>query len=881
MKTSKKLIVMLMILVGLGVTSTVFGWYVGTPITDVTITSPDDGDTVFAGGEYTVTCSTSTDHDRTCQSQAGSSVPDNSITHTWSGDGSFSPTTGTSATWTAPTATGSVTITVTADDLNTVKFDDDATTDSIDLTVTNIIYVDLDKTSGNNDGTSWANAFLSLQDALAAADDAGVSANEIWVAEGTYFPDDGTNQTPDSRSESFELVDGIDVYGGFEGIAAEDERGDRDWFANETILSGDIDDDGSLLDGDNSYHVVKGADNVTLDGLTITGGYADGTTADGNAYGGGVYNSSVDLLTVSNCIIKDNYADELGGGMYSEGTISLPTDVEINNCLFIGNQAGDGGGAFNVSYSDNRFKNCTFTENDAISYGGGVCSYYSVSVTEIVNSILYGNTDYTPNDHDVVAVLEAEISISYSDVDEYGSQHDGSFTIEGLIDVDPLFADSANGDYHLKSSTTNGRKTSTGWTTDAVTSLCINAGDSDTVTEPTPNGSRVNMGYYGNTAEASKSSVTYPTTSPISTNIIYVDLDKTSGNNDGSTWANAFLSLQDALAAALWIGDSSKEIWVAEGTYFPDDGTYHSTDLRTETFELVAGIDVYGGFEGIAAEDERGDRNWFDHETILSGNIGNSGLDTDNSYHVVTGDDNLVLDGFTITGGYADGTGADDGAGIYNICISLTVSNCIIQDNHAEHHGGGIYNYGTQSIPTDAIISNCLIYDNDAGYGAGVFAQGSSYNRVENCTFSNNDASSYGGAIYSANLDRETEIVNSIFWDNTDGNFGDCDIISDRTEVIISYSDFNNNETLNGGTFDPGSGNLSTNPLFAGSGDYHLKSEAIDGRKTSSGWTQDGDHSPCIDAGDTASSYSNEPTPNGSRINMGYYGNTAEASKTP
>ena len=35
-----------------------------------------------------------------------------------------------------------------------------------------------------------------------------------------------------------------------------------------------------------------------------------------------------------------------------------------------------------------------------------------------------------------------------------------------------------------------------------------------------------------------------------------------------------------------------------------------------------------------------------------------------------------------------------------------------------------------------------------------------------------------------------------------------------------------------------------------------------------------------VDTGDPASPYSNEPTPNGKRVNLGYYGNTPEALST-
>jgi hypothetical protein len=74
--------------------------------------------------------------------------------------------------------------------------------------------------------------------------------------------------------------------------------------------------------------------------------------------------------------------------------------------------------------------------------------------------------------------------------------------------------------------------------------------------------------------------------------------------------------------------------------------------------------------------------------------------------------------------------------------------------------------------------------------------------------------------------------------------------------------------------------NLTEEPLYAdrANHDYHLKSQY--GRWNGSVWVNDAVTSPCIDAGYASSSYSNEPLPNGGRINIGAYGNTAQASKS-
>jgi hypothetical protein len=95
-----------------------------------------------------------------------------------------------------------------------------------------------------------------------------------------------------------------------------------------------------------------------------------------------------------------------------------------------------------------------------------------------------------------------------------------------------------------------------------------------------------------------------------------------SGANNGTSWANAFTSLQSALAVAA----SPDNIWVAQGTYKP--GT-----TRLDTFEMVDGVQIYGGFAGT--ETLFSQRNPALHPTILSGDIGTAGVTTDNSYHVV------------------------------------------------------------------------------------------------------------------------------------------------------------------------------------------------------------------------------------------------------
>ena len=102
-----------------------------------------------------------------------------------------------------------------------------------------IIYVD-DNASAEGNGTSWVTAHKYLQDALAGAE----YGDEIWVAEGTYKPDQGAGKTAGDRTASFNLVNGVGLYGGFLGRESDrDPQGDN----NQTILSGEIDSNSTAM----------------------------------------------------------------------------------------------------------------------------------------------------------------------------------------------------------------------------------------------------------------------------------------------------------------------------------------------------------------------------------------------------------------------------------------------------------------------------------------------------------------------------------------------------------------------------------------------------------------------------------------------------------
>ena len=301
--------------------------------------------------------------------------------------------------------------------------------------------------------SSWADA-CDLQTALTTA----IPDDEIWVKQGIHYPTTGQD-----RTISFALVNGVEIYGGFNGT--ETLRYQRDWEANLTTLSGDIGTSG--VSSDNSYHVVAadfGVSNSTLlDGFTISGGYAAATapTDSGggmlsifasptlrnlifennyaNNNGGGMANSS-SSSTLTNVIFKGNQASGDGGGMYNEGSSPL-----LVNVVFSGNAGDVGGGMTNAQNSNPTLTNITFNGNHAQSSGGMHNDANSSPL--IQNSIFWGNLDDQGSTAGISTSGTATIRYSLVQGCNPGSSWNSSCGTDGgnnLADIDPLFVTSVD-----------------------------------------------------------------------------------------------------------------------------------------------------------------------------------------------------------------------------------------------------------------------------------------------------------------------------------------------------------------------------------------------------------------------------------------------------
>lgn len=310
-----------------------------------------------------------------------------------------------------------------------------------------VIHVDQDATGPVHDGTSWCNAFVTLDEAIEAA----VAGDTIRVADGTYTPD--PSGLVDPRTATFQLENGVTIEGGYAGCGAADPD-QRDIVSNETMLSGDLagNDGPDFLNYDeNAYHVVTGSGTdttATLHGLTIRAGRADGAGA-GEDLGAGMYNVNGNPTIIS-CTFTHNWAGRTepsrdcccehdtpgcddsscedavcaveplcctgpwnsdcvtlawsecgffcmpptpcgrlrfggGGGIYNENSAPFVTDCTFRRNL----SEGEGGGIMNRSSSP-VLADCLLVENEAFRDGGGIYSD-SASNPRLVDSAFVEN----------------------------------------------------------------------------------------------------------------------------------------------------------------------------------------------------------------------------------------------------------------------------------------------------------------------------------------------------------------------------------------------------------------------------------------------------------------------------------------------------------
>ncbi|MBR3413120.1 MAG: hypothetical protein IKG81_10585 [Bacteroidales bacterium] len=639
--------------------------------------------------------------------------------------------------------------------------------------------------AGVQNGTSWENATADFDWAVNTAGAIRQQFGnrpQVWVAEGTYYGDT-------TAENAFTMMQGVDVYGGFQGNEP----------ANYSLTARDVAAHQTILDGQGARRVLYqsgsfSGDSSIWDGFVITGGRAIG----GNN-GGGVYLQQGGILansTITNCRTESS-----GGGLYSN-------HGKVLGCIFTADSANTGGAIYNYY---GWVENCSIVANQAY-YDGGLYSYYGTEVgclvanntanyrgginkqggnmygchvvsnlsnyTSSINTVSYGanlyNTLFWGNRYggDTLSRQQSNGNGNY-----YGCAFEAVYPNQGTMAeclllssqnmgdlTSPQFVQPAAGagmDYAL----------GTDWTAQEG-SILIDRGYTDsTLVQPATDlagnsrvqNGRVDIGCY----ESSNLGLILP---EYTGGIIYVT-PTGAGVQDGTSWANAMSDINMAVIYSTLCGHP--QVWVAEGTYYGDIAADNA-------FTMEGGVHVYGGFQGNEpATFSLLARDMETHQTILDGQGARRVLYQPSALT----SDSSIWDGFVITGGRV--TGNEYGGGVYlrqgGILANSTVTNC-----RSNYYGGGVYNnYGT--------LRGCTITADSASYGGGVY----NYGTIDHCIITANRAANSYGALYNSN----GAVSNCLIANNTSnysyggvylsgGTMYNCHVVAN---LSINSSDLNYN----------------------------------------------------------------------------------------
>lgn len=608
-----------------------------------------------------------------------------------------------------------------------------------------VVYVDVNCTEPDHDGSSWATGFRSLNNAisyLAGLDAATVGTKKlvVRVLEGDIWPRYAfTNNDPKTATITVPVTTSgqpVYLYGGYHRTT-DNNTVIRDPLTYRSVINGNAEGK-DITQG--LYHCItveRGA-KLVLDGFHVINGYAAGEAS--RQYGAGLLAHAGSTVTVRNCIFENNTAQEGAAIDAREATLTL------QNCV-VNNNTNTTTTASVITAQSLTMEHVTVANNVGAAPATMGASSFSVGNTN-GNSLSLASTG-----------ANGGATNFANPTNKAGATLGFDTYLGGYSSFRPLTSSAEAGKDII-----NKASASTSLTTDITTINDRNLGGIP------------DLGAYE--ADLPKAGSVY-----------YVRTDG-NDNSDGLSWEHALRTVTAALDKAEEdsVAANIPRIWVAAGTYtgtIDDNDTIHS---QPYAYKMVEGVNVYGGFpdSGAPGEDDR-DPNTY--KTILQAqenkpeyptsasasagwkNVGRVLVQRDH-FGVETVWDGLVFRYGSLNTGYRYSItgnimnldtkiiGECGGAGVYMMGNSV-LENCVIENNliladkkNIISNSGGIHTVAGGVFCRGGVIRNCQIINNSIRV----------YSQQEG---GNGAAFSYGGGLYILNDDNYTAaIFNSLISGN-------------------------------------------------------------------------------------------------------------------
>lgn len=620
------------------------------------------------------------------------------------------------------------------------------------------VYVDVECAVATHDGSSWANGYRSLNEAIAYLsgldkETVGSKRLEVHVMEGDIWPRYAfTNLDPQTATIDIPASASgatLYIYGGYH--RSDDKISvERNPLTYRSVINGNH--EGKNIE-DGLYHcitVAKGAA-VCLDGFHIINGYAAGEAS--RQYGAGLLVHDGANVTVNNCIFENNTAQE--GSAIDARNASLT----MNNCV-VNN-------------------NTNITETAAVVNGNG--ANLKMNFVTIVNN---NGKAYSDNASLISSFSTANTSANTHTIEISTAQFSNPTKASGAsLGFDTYLGGYSSFQPTNQNPIVNVGKTISGITTDITLSARSRGGAPD-------------LGAY----EAQL---------PVDGTVIYVRSENGDDKNDGLSWSSAKKTITAALNTA---STATEAIWVAAGTY-------NERVTMKDGVNVLGGFAKTGNpdnkLDGVNRDISNANSNFM---TVIDGQGGGRVLTQPANFNKLTTWEGVVIqNGFT-KGDNADSNGAgvklmsngklknslvqnnthtntysswgsdtkSIGGGGISMSAGSIVDGCIIKANKANKENNDRYTCGAGIHMNGGTLINSIVVDNVAtSVGSGLLAWGSNIlgaavfinnaGTFYNCTFAYNYGNTNGkSAVVGGVWDdsKNSKFYNCIFWGNAGNGDG-------------------------------------------------------------------------------------------------------------